>query len=136
MPPTLGRFLGGLQRPLQGRLGSPTVQCAAEAGARFRSAVPRCGSVSNLRLVEVVAARLCMADTGTDTCADETASYHEMLSKAAPKQITNDSFSCGKHCVLPLTSYLQQYFVSIRCPYLDARDGTILSHLLALGSPI
>lgn len=103
MPPTLGRFLGGLQRPLQGRLGSPTVQCAAEAGARLRSAVPRCGSVSNLRVVEVEA-RLCMADTGTDTCADETASYREILSKAASKQITNDSFGFCKHYVLSLTS--------------------------------
>lgn len=45
MPPTLGRVFGDLQRPLQGPLGSPAVQCAAEPGARFRSAVPRCGSV-------------------------------------------------------------------------------------------
>lgn len=34
MLPTLGRVLGDLQRPSQGLLG---VQCAAEAGARFRS---------------------------------------------------------------------------------------------------
>lgn len=49
MPPTLGRVFGDLQRPLQGLLGSPTGQCAAEPGARFRSAVPRCGSVSSAR---------------------------------------------------------------------------------------
>lgn len=46
MPPTLGRVLGICSGLCRGCWGAPTVQCAAEPGARFRSAVPRCGSVS------------------------------------------------------------------------------------------